>query len=79
MAPHWYELGIQLLTEDQESHLDVINANYGHDVVKSCTQMFWLWLKSDPNASWHQLIVSLKSPAVQLHSVAADIERMLTS
>ena len=78
MAPNWYDLGIQLLREDQEPHLDVINANHSHDKVKSCKEMFWLWLKSHPNASWHQLIEALKSPAIQLHSVAADIERMFT-
>ena len=78
VAPQWYELGIQLLREDQESHLDVIKADHGHNILKSCTEMFWLWLKSHPNATWHQLIESLKSPAVNLHSVAADIERMFT-
>ena len=78
VAPHWYLIGIQLLREDQESLLDVIKADYGHDKVQSCTEMFCLWLKSHPNASWRQLIESLQSPAVQLHSVAADIETMLT-
>ena len=79
VAPHWYELGIQLLREDQESHLDVIKTDHSHNTAKSCTEMFWLWLKSHPNATWHQLIESLKSPAVNLHSVAADIEGMFTS
>ena len=78
MAPHWYELGIKLLSEDQESHLDIIKADHGNDKLKSCTEMFWLWLKCDPSASWQQLIESLKSPAVQLHTVAANIERMFT-
>ena len=78
VAPQWYELGIQLLREDQESHLDVIKADHGHNILKSCTEMFWLWLKSHPSATWHQLIESLKSPAVNLHSVAADIEKMFT-
>ena len=76
VAPHWYEIGIQLLNEDQESHLDVIKANHGHDKITSCTEMFWLWLKSHPNASWHELIESLRSPAVQLHCVAADVEKV---
>ena len=78
VAPQWYVLGIQLLREDQESHLDIIKADHGHKIVESCTEMFWLWLKSHPSATWHHLIASLKSPAVNLHSVAADIERMFT-
>ena len=78
MAPHWYKIGIQLLREDQESLLDVIKADYVHDNVTGCTEMFWLWLNSHPKASWRQLIDSLQSPAVQLHSVAADIEAMFT-
>ena len=78
MAPHWYLIGIQLLREDQESLLDAIKADHGHDKIQSCTKMFCLWLKSHPNASWRQLMGSLRSPAVQLHSVAADIETMIT-
>ena len=78
VAPHWYEIGIQLLNENQESHLEVIKANHGHDKITSCTEMFWLWLKSHPNASWQELIESLRSPAVQLHSIAADVETMFT-
>ena len=31
VAPQWYELGIQLLKEGQESHLDIIKADYGSD------------------------------------------------
>ena len=38
--------------------------------------MFWHWMRTDPNASWYKLVQSLKSEAVQLPSVAADIEKM---
>ena len=78
VAPQWYELGVQLLNEDQESHLDIIKANHGNDQIKSCTEMFWYWLRTHPKASWQQLIESLKSPAIQLNTVAANIEEMLT-
>ena len=78
VAPQWYELGIQLLNEDQEPHLDIIKADHGNNHVKSCTEMFWYWLKTHPKASWQQLINSLKSPAIQLHTVAANIEGMFT-
>jgi len=78
VSPKWYELGIKLLKEEQESQLDVIKATYRDDVHKCSTEMFWYWLQTHPNASWYQLIECLKSPAVQLHAVAVDIENMFT-
>ena len=77
VAPQWYELGIELLSEDQENHLDIIKSDHSSDHKKCCTEMFWHWLRTDPKASWHQLVTSLRSPAVELPSVAADIEKML--
>ena len=76
VAPQWYELGVELFSEDQEKHLDIIKSDHGSDHKKCCTEMFWHWLRTDPNASWHQLVTSLRSPAVELHVVAADIEKM---
>ena len=78
LAPQWYELGIQLLREDQESHLDVIKSDYGNDNKQCCAQMFWYWLKTNPKANWQQLLDSLISPALELHTVAANIEAMFT-
>ena len=49
-----------------------------HDQLKGCSEMFWFWLNAQPNATWQQLIESLKSPAIQLHAVATKIEAMLT-
>ena len=78
VAPQWYEFGIELFSEeDQEKYLDIIKSDYGSDHKKCCTEMFWHWLRTDPEASWHQLITSLRSPAVELHVVAADIEKMV--
>ena len=76
VAPKWYELGVELLSEEQESQLDVIKATNNNDVHKCSTEMFWFWLQSHPNASWYQLVECLKSPAVQLHALAADIEKL---
>ena len=76
VATHWYELGIELFSEDQEKYLDIIKLDYGNDHKKCCAEMFWHWLKSDPKASWYQLVESLKSPALELHSLAAEIESM---
>jgi len=76
VATYWYELGIELLSEDQEKYLDIIKSDYGNNHKKCCAEMFWHWLRSDPNASWYQLVESLKSPAMELHSLASEIESM---
>ena len=78
VSPHWYILGVKLLKEDQESHLDIIKSDHAGDNKKCCIQMFWYWLNSNNSATWQQLIKALQSPAVELPVVAADLEKMLT-
>lgn len=78
MAPRWYELGLKLLNEDQESYLDVIKKDYVNDNKQCCMEMFWYWLETHPEATWKQLIDSLRSPALELNTVAASIEIMCT-
>ena len=78
VVPHvttkWYELGVELLAEEQVSQLDVIRTNY-NDTITCCREMFWYWLRSNPNASWYHLVECLKSPVIELHALAADIEK----
>ena len=62
-----------MLKEEQEAELDIIKADY-KDHKTCCKEMFWYWLRSNPNASWYHLIECLKSSAVELHALAADIE-----
>ena len=78
VTPQWYELGVKLLKEDQELHLDVIQSNHTGDNRKCCMLMFWYWLSTNTSATWKQLIEALQSPAVELPVVAADLEKMLT-
>jgi len=78
VSPNWYDLGVKLLKEKQESHLDVIQSNHANDNKKCCKEMFWYWLSTNTNASWQHLIEALRSPAVELPVVAADLEKMLT-
>ena len=75
VASKWYEVGVMLLKEDQESHLDQIKTNHGQDVTNCCLEMFRYWKQSHPDANWHRLLAALKSPGVELHHVAADIEK----
>ena len=78
VTSRWYILGVKLLKEDQEPHLDVLKLNHASDNEMCCMEMFWCWLNSNTDATWEQLIVALRSPAVKLSAVAADLEKMLT-
>ena len=78
VATHWYMLGVKLLKDDQASHLDVIKSDHTGDNRMCCMQMFSYWLSTNTDATWKQLIQALKSPAVTLTVVAADVEKMLT-
>ena len=77
VTPQWFELGVKLLNEDQESHLDIISSHYANDSRTCCEKMLWHWLDTNTNATWEQLIAALRSPAIELFVVAADLEKML--
>ena len=78
MSSQWYVLGVNLLREEQESHLDIIESDHAGDNKKCCIDMFRYWLSTNTTATWKQLIDALQSPAVELPVVAADLEKMLT-
>ena len=78
VASKWYELGVELLDEKEECKLDIIESNSGKDVKKSCLEMFRLWLSTNHDASWWQIVEALKSPGIDLSSVAADLEKKLS-
>ena len=78
VTSRWYILGVKLLKEDQESYLDVLKSNHAGDNETCCMEMFWYWLKTNTDATWQQLIEALRSSAVKLPVVAADLENMLT-
>lgn len=78
VATKWYELGVELLDEKEECKLDIIESNCGQDVKKSCLEMFRLWRSTNPDASWWQIVEALKSPGIDLTSVAVELERKLS-
>ena len=78
MAPNWYEVGAMLLEVKQEPQLKVIRDNSDHDVRKCCLAMLQFWMDTHPEATWHHLITALRSPGVNLVSVAAEIEKNVT-
>ena len=77
-AHKWRDLGIQLLEYDPIRTLDMIAANYPHDVVSCCRHVFQRWLETSANASWNQLIRALRSPSVQLDPLADQLEQMMS-
>ena len=76
IAPQWYDLGVQLLDDEQAEMLDVIQSNHCRDVGKCCTEMFKYWRKVDKTASWGKVITALKRIH---HNRLADIIETMTS
>ena len=70
----WYELGIELLDEDQLTQLDIIKTN-NNEVTRCCAEMFLFWLRSHSTGTWQELIKALKAPGVELNDVAAILEK----
>ena len=75
IAPNWYQVGAVLLEEEQEGQLRLIEAQYVNDVTKCCFAMLQFWMSTHPEATWHHLVIALKSPGVNLAAVAYDIEK----
>ena len=74
---HWHELGIELLDSNDVGELDTIKTMHQSDHNKCCIEMFDLWLKKRPTASWNQLIEALRQPGIKLGTLANKIEQML--
>ena len=77
-ALKWKYLGVQLLQDDQLIVLDVIEKDHPNDAVSCCEHVLDTWLMNTPDASWNQLISALRSPTVQLDSLADQLEQMMS-
>ena len=75
VSTKWYDLGLELLEQEDEKKLNEIKSNNPSDVGECCKEMFQLWLRKSTNATWNQLIQALKE--VDLNNLAAKIEGML--
>ena len=53
----WYRLGLALKLDSYE--LDIIEKDFQKDTRKQTCKMFELWLRTQPNASYEQLIKAL--------------------
>ena len=75
IGPKWYELGIELLDDDQLTQLEIIKTN-DSEVTRRCAAMLIYWLQSHSTATWQQLIGALKAPGVELNNVATMVEAL---
>ena len=74
VSSRWYELGIEILDDDQVGRLEVIKAD-NDEVTRRCSAMLNYWLNTHPNATWHHLITALKERGVELNNVADKLEK----
>ena len=71
MAARWYDIGLQLLTNDTTGTLDVIKADHPNDASACCNKMFVKWLELQPNATWSQLIIALGN--IGMNAIAENV------
>jgi len=71
-AYKWWDLGIELLSSDLSHKLNVIKTNGGNNATVCFNEMIKLWLQSQPNACWKQLIEAFT--CLKLNTLAATIE-----
>ena len=72
-SSRWYQLGIELLDDDQVAQLEVIKKN-NDDVTERCTALLSYWLRTHPNSTWYQLVAAMREPDVELNELAASVE-----
>ena len=73
IAPHWRDVGTQLLQEKYCYKLDVIQEDHPNDVEKCCDKMFKHWLSVDVEANWNKLIDALLF--IQQNAIAARVKQ----
>ena len=71
IAPHWHDLGLQLLQGEYTNMLAVIQANHSNKVEVCCGEMFQYWLQVDTDANWNKLIDALER--IDQNATAAKI------
>ena len=75
IADKWFDIGLRLLGDDHV--VQMIYANHHDDAMKCTADMLKSWLQRKPDATWNQLIQTLRKPYVDLGDLAVDIEKKL--
>ena len=57
----------------------IIKKDHSKESEEACEKMLLLWYESDANASWDQLIKTLKAPHINKTPLANEIKQMLKS
>ena len=68
---------MELFDKDDITQLDTIEASHPGDAETCCKKMLKLWVEKYPEATWNDLIESLKARGVELRETASKIEGML--
>ena len=71
----WYDLGLELLDQEDEQRLNVIKSDSHGDSEKAATEMFQLWLSRKPSANWNDLVQALTN--IKVNDLATDIKEMI--
>ena len=74
IVPKWLEVGLELLSSEDEARLYAIRATY-HDATNCTSEMLRLWLDRNPKASWNQLLEALRE--VHYNTLAETLKDML--
>ena len=74
----WYEIGVDLFDVGDEAVLDSIQENNPKDADRCAVEMLKLWLARKSEASWDQLLETLREPNIRLDALATKIEEMLS-
>ena len=78
IAVKWFEVGLELLEQEDVHKLNRISEENPRDIVRCCGQMLKVWLERKPEATWNQLIKALRSPSIYLKALANKLERILS-
>ena len=71
----WYDLGLELLDQEDEQELNVIESDKHGDSEKSTTDMFKLWLSRKPSANWNDIVQALTD--IKMNDLATKIKEMI--
>ena len=74
----WYDIGVELFDEEDESVLNTIMVNHPDDSDRCTAEMLRLWLDRKSNPTWNHLTDALKVPHIKLEALASKIEGMLS-
>ena len=75
----WHDIGVELFDVKDESVLRTIKINNPGNADQCTAEMLQLWLDTQPDASWNQLIQAFRAPNIKLEVLASKIEEMLST